>query len=48
MLEKLLQAIAITLLLALFAGVGVPKSKETTDPFFHAFSIPVLTWGSVN
>lgn len=48
MLEKLLQAIAITLLLALFAGIGVPKTKETTSPLFHAFSLPTLEWGSLN
>jgi hypothetical protein len=48
MLEKLLQAIAITLLLALFAGIGVPKPKETSNPFFQALSLPFLDWGSLN
>lgn len=48
MLEKLLQAIAITLLLTLFAGVGAPKPKEMPSPLFHAFSIPLLSLGSLN
>ncbi|GAP95585.1 hypothetical protein [Leptolyngbya sp. NIES-2104] len=48
MLEKLLQAIAITLLMALFAGIGTPKPKEVPNPFFHAFSLPLLNLGSLN
>lgn len=48
MLEKFLQAIAITLLLTLFAGVGVPKPKEAPNPLFHAFSFPLLNLGSLN
>jgi len=48
MLEKLLQAIAITLLLTLFAGIGAPKPKETPNPLFHAFSFPLLNLESLN
>ncbi|BAY57992.1 MULTISPECIES: hypothetical protein [Leptolyngbya] len=49
MLEKLLQAIAITVLLALLAGIGMPKPKETSSPLFHAlFSFPMREWGSIN
>jgi hypothetical protein len=49
MLEKLLQAIAITILLALLAGISLPKPKETSNPLFHAFfSFPVAEWGVIN
>ena len=48
MLEKLLQAIAITLLLTLFAGISAPKPKNTPNSLFQAFSISVLNLGSLN
>ncbi len=39
MLEKLLQAIAITLLLTLFAGIGAPQPKAVQNPLLQAFSM---------
>ncbi len=43
MLERLLQAAAITLLLSLLAGVGNPKSDVNPGiSGFHAFSLPVI------
>ncbi len=43
MLEKFLQAAAITLLLSLLAGVGNPKSSVSSGiSGFHAFSLPVI------
>lgn len=42
MIEKLLQAAAITLLLSMLAGVGMPKPNEAPNPLFHAFSLPML------
>jgi hypothetical protein len=44
MLEKLLQAIAITLTLTWFAGIGAPKPREAPNPLFHAF----VNFGSLN
>lgn len=48
MLEKLLQAIIITALLTLFAGISAPKPKETPNSIFHTFSLPLVTLGSLN
>ncbi|MBD1844678.1 hypothetical protein H6F89_15000 [Cyanobacteria bacterium FACHB-63] len=48
MLEKLLQAIVITALLTLFAGISAPKPKEAPTSFFNTFSLSLLTLGSVN
>ncbi len=43
MLERLLQAAAITLLLSLLAGMGSPKSEVNPGlSGFHAFSLPIL------
>lgn len=43
MLERLLQAAAITLLLSLLAGIGSPKSDvNPAMSGFHAFSLPVV------
>lgn len=43
MLERLLQAAAITLLLSLLAGIGGPKSDINPGMFgFNAFSLPVV------
>jgi hypothetical protein len=42
MLEKLLQAIAITLILSMLAGVGTSKPSENQRSLFRALSLPVL------
>ncbi len=43
MLERLLQAAAITLLLSLLAGMGSPKAGvNSAISEFHAFSLPVV------
>lgn len=43
MLERLLQATAITLLLSLLTGIGSPKSSSNLGiSEFRAFSLPIV------
>ncbi len=42
MLEKLLQAAAITLLLIVLSGVGISKPSGAPNPLFHALSLPTI------
>lgn len=42
MLEKLLQAAAITLLLIVLSGIGTSKPTGAPNPLFHALSLPTI------
>jgi hypothetical protein len=48
MLDKLLQALAITLLLSLLAGISQPKSSEPQRSIFHVLSVPPVHQSSLS